>query len=98
MIHGMQRPKYTIYFHEIGQYSQPLGADDTYPTYLMQKETHEPRRNDGVSNPYVPLHPVLLQPVQRREICASIGRIMEGGNCGNVRRHDGGGRERDVRQ
>lgn len=56
-------------------------------THLVQQKAHQPRRDDGVTNPHVPRDPALLEPRERGEVGAGV-QLGEHICCCAVERHD----------
>jgi hypothetical protein len=61
MIHGMQRPKYTVWTCK--RFS-PSSEGYEEGTNLVEDERGDAGRNNRVSNPDVPCHPLPLEPVE----------------------------------
>jgi len=56
----------------------------------MKQKAGQTRRNDGVSYPHIPSSPLLLEPIERRKVCAGV-EVQ-----GDTRRVKGHGRRRGV--
>ncbi|TFY58558.1 hypothetical protein EVG20_g8105 [Dentipellis fragilis] len=75
--------------HEQDRTSVVIDSEEVGTTDLVEEEGREPGRDDGVPDPEVPRHPVLLEPVEAGKVGARAGIKLRGGE---LVRGDGRGR------